>query len=247
MSLRLQACTADERHAHWVRIVGRIRGEQKDQAWSHYLFRLVRGVYTANDRLASNGGYILNWLVGTYVDSALMLIRRELDQEAGTENLRNLLFDISENPTILNRRRYRAQWGARDRFDLDTADQAFDSFAPIRGDHPDADHVDPAAVKADLAKLGADAESLRRYAERTRAHRTPERGISTSGLTFAALHQAIADIREVVGKYYALLTQAVIAEWEPVPQYDVLAVFMEPWVLDRETAERAIGSHGVEA
>ena len=39
-------------------------------------------------------------MVENYVDSALMLIRQELDRQAGTENLRNLLFDMIEHPTV---------------------------------------------------------------------------------------------------------------------------------------------------
>ena len=38
-----------------------------------------------------------------------MLVRRELDVHAGTENLRNLPEDIIEHPGVLTRARYLAQ------------------------------------------------------------------------------------------------------------------------------------------
>ncbi len=83
------------------------------------------------------------------------------------------------------------------------------------------------------------AEQLRQYAERTRAHRTPERKVDTAGMTFDAMHKAIADVRGTVAKYYALLTLTSIARWEPVPQYDTLEAFMQPWVVDRTAVEQA--------
>ena len=89
-------------------------------------------------------------------------------------------------------------------------------------------------MRADLEQVIGDAERLREYAERTRAHRTPERNVNTSDVTFQALHKAIADIRRVIEKYYAVLTLKSIARWDPVPQYDTIGPFMAPWVVDRE-------------
>ena len=234
MTLRLKRdISDDERHATWIHVVERIEREQVNQAWSQYMFRLLRAVFSKNKRLSDVGGFIFNWLAKNYVDAALMLLRRELDQQAGAENLRNLLFDMIEHPGVLTRARYRAGWGKQGRFDRQQADRAFDSFNPKRvPESPDADYIDPEAVRADLEKVVADAKRLRQYAERTRAHRTPQQGLDTSEITFQALHEAISDVRQVVAKYYALLTLASITQWEPVPQYDTIAPFMTPWVID---------------
>ncbi len=204
------------------------------------MFRLLRAVFDKNENLSEEGGFIFNWFAENYVHAALMLLRRELDRQAGTENLRKLLFDIIDHPAVLTRARYRARWGDEARFDREQADRAFDSFKPKRVDRdPDADYIDPDVVKADLDRLVADTERLREYAERTRAHRTPERNVDTSDLTFGALHKAIADVRGVVGKYYALLTLNTIPSWEPVPAYDTIAPFMKPWVVDRKAVSAA--------
>jgi len=235
MTLRLKNVSDDERHAAWVRVIERIYTEQVNQAWSNYMFRLVRAVFAKNERLSEEGGFIFKWIAENYVHAALMLLRRELDQQAGTENLRNLLFDMIEHPTVLTRGRYRGAWRDEERFGRGRADRVFDSFKPKRvADNPEADYVDPDIVRADLAQVIGDAERLREYAERTRAHRTPERNVDTSDVTFQALHKAIADIRRVIEKYYALLTLKSIARWDPVPQYDTIGPFMAPWVVDRE-------------
>lgn len=240
MTLRLGDVSDDDRFQVWVRVVKRIYHEQVDQVWGHYMFRLLRAVFATNQRLSDEGGFIFSWLAENYVHAALMLLRRELDQQAGTENLRNLLFDIIEHPGALTRARYRATWGADAPFERARADRAFDSFAPRRVDgNPDADCIDPAVVRTDLDGMIRDAERLREYAERTRAHRTPERNADTSDITFQALHDAISDVRRVVGKYYALITQSSIAKWQPVPQYDTIAPFMQPWVTDRRAIAEA--------
>jgi hypothetical protein len=221
-------------------VIERVYTEQANHAWSHYMFRLLQAVFDNNERLSEEGGFIFDWMAENYVDSALMLLRRELDGQDGVENLWNLLHDIIDHHGILTRARYCTAWGNGGRFDVEMANRAFDLFRPIRvAGNPDLDFIDPALVRADLEQLVADAGRLRRYAERTRAHRTPERGVDTSGITFQALHEAIADVRRVVAKFYALLTLSSIGRWEAVPQFDTIGPFVQPWVLDRDAVAAA--------
>ena len=238
MALRLPGTTsADERHTSWVRVAERIYHEQVSQGWRHQVFRLVRAVFSTNQPLSDEGGFLFNWVAENYVDSALMCLRRELDVQAGTENLRNLLEDIAQHPEVLTRLRYVAQWPS---VEAGRASDVFDSFSPKRvPGSPAADHIDPTQVRADLDQLVADADRLRVYAERTRAHRTPDQGIDES-VTFRDLHAAIGDVRRVVGKYYALLTLRSVVEWEPVAQYDTIAPFTKAWVKDGSAVARAI-------
>jgi hypothetical protein len=145
-----------------------------------------------------------------------------------------------EHPTVVTRARYLATWGSRP-IELRVANRVFDRFVGTAG----ADHIAPDPIKADLDRVAVSAEHLREYAERTRAHRSPPgQRVDTARLTFGALHEAIASVRDVVGKYYALLTQRSIGQWESVPQYDTLAAFMQPWILDRAAVQRAIEEAG---
>jgi hypothetical protein len=59
-------------------------------------------------------------------------------------------------------------------------------------------------------------------------------------VTFKDLHRAICDIREVAGKYYALLTLRIVVRWEPAVQYDTITPFTMPWVTDRNAVEIAV-------
>ena len=198
---------------------------------------LLRAIFLANKKLSDEGGFVFEWMAENYVDAALMLLRRELDQQAGTENLRNLLFDMIEHPTIMTRARYLSKWGQEGRWH---ANRTFDRFKPRQaGGDGDADHIDPDIIQVDLDRLVSSAEQLREYAEQTRAHRTPQRKVDTASVNFDAMHKAIAEVRRTVAKYYALLTLKSIAQWEPVPQYDTLEAFTRPWVVDRTAVEQA--------
>lgn len=241
MTLRLGDVTPDTRYDAWTEVVQRIYREQVNQAWSHYMFRLLRAVFVTNPRLSEEGGFIFEWMVGSYVDSSLMLVRRELDRQAGTENLRNLMLDMIEHATVASRARYRSKWqGGSDHW---FTDRVFDRFDPVRvPDNPGADHVNPDIIRADLDRISASAERLRSYAERTRAHRTPERGLNTAGMTFETLHEAIDGVRDIIKKYYGFLTLSSIAQWEPVPQYDTLEAFTRPWIIDRARVEQIVRS-----
>ena len=237
MALNLKPTTgAPQRYEVWLRVAERSSDEQVAQGWRHRVFRLYRAVFETNEELSREGGFLLNWATENYVDAALMVVRRELDLQAGTENLRNLLDDIAQFPDVLNRERYRSNW---QELEWARADEVFDRFGIIRvPSNPLLDHIDPAIVRADLARLVNDGERLRTFAERTRAHRTPEQGVDRS-ITFQDLHQAIDDVRLIVGKYYALLTARSRSDWEPEPQFSTVAPFMRPWVTDPQAVDEA--------
>lgn len=237
MSLRIDKQTSDDqRYATWVRVIKRIYDEHSNHAWSYYMFRLLRSVFNNNSELSQDGGFVMNWVAGTYVDSTLMLLRRELDQQAGTENLSNLLFDIAKYPTVLTRARHRANYSINSEHQRRNADWTFDSLLPSRVPGlTDEDHIDPVLVRRDLKTLTVDVAKCRVYAEQTRAHRAPEQSVDTSLLTFADLHAAITNVRATVRKYHLALTGVDIWRWEPVAQFSITKCFTKPWVRDERT------------
>lgn len=240
MTLRLGKLSDDARYEAWTRIVERIYEEHVNQGWSHYMFRLLRAVFATNQKLSDEGGFVFDWMAANYVDATLMLLRRELDQQAGTENLRNLLCDMIKHPTVMTRARYLSKWGQERSFDQELANLMFNRFSPRRvaGD-AGSDHIDPDRIRADLDRVVVSTKRLGKYAEQTRAHRTPDQKVDRRDVTFDAIHSAIADVRAVVAKYYALLTLSAIAGWEPRAQYDTIEAFTWPWVVDRTAVEQA--------
>ncbi len=229
MGLRLTNLTDEERHVAWARIIRRISDEHIGQAWSNYMFRLLRAVFTVNRLLAQSGGFLVNWIVANYVDSTLMLLRRELDRQEGTESLLQLLYDMIDHPTVVTRARFVARWPAGRWL----ADNAFSEYAGSST----AEHIAPDMIRADLARL-EEAEALRVHAERTRAHRTPQQGIDDRGMTFEELHKALLTVRSVVGKYREVLGVGSMTQWQPVAQFNPIEPFLHPWVDDPDQVSR---------
>jgi hypothetical protein len=229
----------DELHADWVIWIERAYDEAVRQAWRHRMFRLMRGIATQNPQSQANGGFFLQWAADNYVAASAMAFRRELDTQPGTENLLHMLREIRRRPQVISRQRFRASWGNRDR-EHQEADRAFDTFPIIRFEDPLLDHLSPDAVETDLGRLGAQ-DAILEYVQTTVAHRVPERP-NLDVPTFGDFHAAVEIVREVVDKYYLLLTHRSVVTYEPVPQYDVFAPFTAAWIpnpeaFDYEAAE----------
>jgi hypothetical protein len=195
------------------------------------MFRLLRAVITLNPRLAEVGGFFANWIVANYVDSTLMLLRRELDRQDGTECLLQLLYDILDHPTVVTRTRFVANWSANTRPRL-----ANESFSEYAG-NTEGEYISDAMIREDLDRL-REAEDLRVHAEQTRAHRTPTRSIDPREMTFYDLHKALLTVRDVVGKYREVLGLGTMSPWQPVAQFSVIEPFLHPWIHDPDAVKR---------
>jgi hypothetical protein len=219
--------------ADWSRWIERAYDEAKRQAWRHRVFRMIRGIYEQNDQLRDDGGFFLMWAANNYVAASGMALRRELDSQHGVENLYHLLKEMHSRPSVISRRRFKSTWGVMETSnDHLKADRAFDRLAIVRdqGD-PNADHIDPASVAEDLAKLN-ELDDLLAYIQTTLAHRVPERP-NASIPTFGDFHNATKAVQERIGFYYAVIKHVSIGEFEPMPQFNVFKAFESPWIPDR--------------
>jgi len=170
-----EVLSADDRHAAWVHFIGRIQAAQINQAWRDQMFRLVRAVFSGNEKLRADSGLWFKWMAENYAAATLTAVRRELDVKSGP-NLWNLLDDIIQHPRVLTRRRYMTQWG---RGHDEQANRAFDTFRPVRvPGSPADDHVDPAVVKTDRSRARNSIGRVRLFAEITR-HPIPSRWASS--------------------------------------------------------------------
>jgi hypothetical protein len=229
--------TADERCEQWVRIVNRIREEHIGLGWTHYVFRLLREIFNSNERLRETGGYVLSFVAEMYVTHTLMVLRRDMDRQGGTENLLNLLYDMKRHARIINRSRVVRMWSPDD---ASYAEADFERWSPVSSESGrDYDHINPEAVQSDIDSLDRRVARVREYAERTRAHRTPALDSEVS-VTYDEMHTAIRQIRNVINRYYTLLTASTMGQWEPVPQFSVLTPFLSPWLDDDFDVQRRL-------
>lgn len=110
-AMKLSELSREELEVRWDVWIRRIYGETIGLHWNRRMFRMMREIAKDNHRLQMTGSYALDWMFENYVVAAAMTFRRELDKQAGTENLRNLLFEIVKRPDVLSRARHRKLWG----------------------------------------------------------------------------------------------------------------------------------------
>jgi len=202
------------------------------------MFRLLRGIYEQNRDLQKTGRFFYDWAEANYIAASAMAFRRELDTRSGTENLFHVLCEMRDRPSVICRARFRSTWeverashkeaGDSEHF---TADHAFDTLPIVRKtDNPDLDHLAPASIAEDLRTLETQ-DSVLLHVQKTIAHRmpkTPEALVPT----FGDLHEAIEVLREVIHRYYRILTQKAINTLEPTADFDVYTPFRLAWIPD---------------
>lgn len=240
MPLTSPNLSPDERFSEWGSAIERLRQEHVSLGWSQYVFRLLREIFNSNEQLRRTGGFLMDCFADWYVTHALMVLRRDMDKRSGTENVVTLLYDMKDHAEILTLERFLASWETKDPRALEYAEERFESWAPLtKRERPEDTHVSPDRVQRDIDELGDAVESVRRYAEMTKAHRTPETDPRPQ-LTYGDMHAAIDQVRKVLNRYYSLLTNSSMAFWEPVPQYSVFECLKHPWLADDPEVIRAV-------
>jgi hypothetical protein len=153
-----------------------------------------------------------------------------LDSQSGTENLLHVLRGLENQPQVLNRKRFRATWTGNSEYW--TGDLAFEQYPLARKPDPDEDHIDPAYIVADLARLN-EFKRVLIYAQTHFAHRVPTEARAEIP-TYRELHEAIEGVQEVIGRYYMLFGNPTPMSFEPEPQYNVYKAFEFSWIADRK-------------
>jgi hypothetical protein len=191
-------------------------------------FREMAEMFRENPILRDAGGHVLSWLRTCYGAAVIMRLRREVDTQPNTVNLRTLLEEIEKRPEVATRNRVvNAHSGHVEDFVLRMMNEQFSEtwVAPPASGLP-TDTVDPSLVREDRLSLELAAVELETLANRTLAHR-PRAGSDVTTLTGA---DAIFDlVEELLKKYLALLTGTSLLCVEPTAQFDTVAPLTFPW------------------
>ena len=161
---------ADELYARWQGHIKRIYTETVYLITTRYQFREVQGMFRDNQALNKIGGDVYEWLTGMYGRDAIMGVRRELDDQAGTINLVDLLHEIEARPDVLTRRRYLAfiQPGDCD-FLPELMNRGFDKLGGIclvdGSKDPNDDIIAPQRAAGDRVELQAKTKKAFAYAQ----------------------------------------------------------------------------------
>lgn len=176
------------------------------------------------------------FLGGVYSQATVIAIRRQAEDRKQSISMARLLREMSEHPSFLTRKRFRAMYPEKEtvivcqvdgahveEIDLGIADQDFSRFAA-----PGAEAIDPELVKKDREALESKAVICSDYADQRVAHYDTNPTAATP--RFQDLDEAINLLGELVKKYLLLFRATSLTSLDPVFQGDWRAIFREPWI-----------------
>jgi len=140
---------------------------------------------------------LYNWLRDNYVVAESMAIRRLLDVEERSVSLGRLLREIELRPELVTKLRYRELM--REKMSQQDADASFDR---IMGGP--AVQIASAIATADIARLEAAEENIRKLVNKRFAHAAPFTQVAQFDV-FEEIEHAIEELDQVVVKYDSLI------------------------------------------
>ena len=209
--------TDAERFKQWGEWIMMIHSEVEEAVIRRVIFVEIRQMIDRNPRIQRHSAFY-EWMAGTYGDSMLMAMRRQVDHNKQSISLIGLLTAIERHPQALSRANFLAQLPPQmhvfgnARFDLDIG--------------ADSAHIDAKTVADDLAVLRGVTDIVWHYGTKRVAHFDAVG--PTSVPTFKELDEALDLIVGLFVRYLRLLRQLT---YEP-PQftYDWKGIFREPWI-----------------
>lgn len=170
-------------------------------------------------------GPFLDWIRDLYAVFVAVGIRRQADP--GNENfadvvtLRRLLDDIAEHPEQISREAYIARYDP-DRWLIKQGHAVFDRYAGFGGAF-----VDPAVVRADVAKLKSVTGNVSKYVNKHVAHHSEQAPKQMP--RYKDLTKSLNEISELLKRYYLLVKVATLVSTTPTRQENWKLPFLVPW------------------
>lgn len=188
------------------------------------IFWELQEIAKENQRILEHGSFF-NWMCTNYIAAVTMGVRGFRDQSNNVRSLWRLLYEILENPGVINRRSHRALYrGTPNGPDFDMANSTFDSVAG-KGRNVLAQRD----VRTDLRDLEDTSDRVRKFANKRIAHRTTA-GQLRRPPNFNELDQSMDTIDRIFCKYNLLLTASGMSSAFATRQYDWMEVLHEPWI-----------------
>jgi predicted nucleic acid-binding protein len=212
----------DSRHETWRHWLETIDKDITSVYANRAAWKEIMGIVAEHPAMPPSHFFAL--MAQNYATTQAVAVRRQDDKGQSVVSLSRLLSDIADHPETLSRQRYVAlypkgmQW---------VGDKEFDKFAGGDGDLVDAD-----AVRADLDLLHSNSEAIRTYVNKRIAHHEESPPPIFVTPTFSDLDEAIDTLGSLLSRYALLLTGVSRSVIAPVPQYDWLAPFRIPWLVE---------------
>lgn len=213
----------DERAARWASWIERIIRDALALIRNRHVWRAYVRIMGANSAI-QEPGFFHDWVTEMYVNTQLVIVRRQTVDDGQGTSLARLLGQIKKFPEVASRDRYAALFGGDGGLGRQHGEKEFDQL--FGGG---LEHIDPAIVTQELAQLRAATQAVNRHTSKVVAH-VDEKGLPKVP-TFAELNACIDVIAEL-GKRYYLLIKASTYLLEPRWTYEWTAIFRQPWLVD---------------
>lgn len=165
-----------------------------------------------------------DWMCRNYIVAVCVGIRRFADQDKRSRSLWRMLFEILENPGVINRRYFLAL-GYNKSTKVRASEIAFDKIVG-----PDKDVLTQAQVRSDLRKIEDYTERIRRFTNKRIAHFSNPGSIKRLPI-FDELDTALKSLDDTICKYNVLLAAEALNSLHAIHQYNWTEVLESPWIL----------------
>jgi hypothetical protein len=219
----------DERFKRWGEQILKIHEHIMDALVSRRIHNEVGEILQANPRLCRGNNSFFVWIASTYEDSALMAVRRQVDEHEQSISLARLLKEIIGCPHVLSRERFVEQVVTHYSSKFEgAAHSEFDRLVA-----PGANHIDSNTVQAELADLRERTKRIKEYTNKRVAH-FDAKGPKDSPIVLE-IHEALDRLHELRAKYMYLLrweryAEPPLAEPQLQDEETWKSIFREPWI-----------------
>jgi hypothetical protein len=212
----------DKKLKKWLRWMDVIKREVQDLVMAKRTFHEVQQLIKDNPALHQSNSFY-DYLSRTYVSHVIMGLRRQIkcDKDNKSISMARMFEELIESPQVLTRSYYVGLY--KDSVVEIFADKDFNKFAT-----PEAPHLDPTLVDADLTKLRAALKRCEDFADKRVAYR--DRRVPEELPTFYEVDACIALLDELYVRYHMLFHASHMDSLLPTRQYDWKAIFCVPWI-----------------
>jgi hypothetical protein len=207
---------------HWKRWLPEMKHDLTDLLGKRETFWELQEVAKENPKILNPHSFF-DWMCRNYVISQSVGIRGFVDQSKDSCSLWRMLYEILENPTVINRT-YHVRMYMKTPIGPELGHMTFDSV--VGKGHK---CLGQRSIRRDLRRLEDASGLVRRFVNKRIAHRTGLGEIRRIP-KYAELDAALATIDEILCKYNLLLTGEGMSSLHAVRQFDWREVLLEPWI-----------------
>ena len=207
----------------WRRWLPRIVLDMTDILGKREIFWELQEIAKENPGILTPGEFF-DWMCRNYMDAVTVGARRFTDQDKRSHSLWRMLYEILENPGVINRSAHIALYKGKPK-PMNSSNLTFNTLV---GKNKDV--LSQKQIRSDLQTLEVADERIRRYVNKRVAHIT-NCGAIRRNPTFNEVDKALDTYDKILCKYNTILTaQDIQSAFDAAMSSYWIDVLLEPWI-----------------